>query len=253
MTESGMPHETAMTLGPSGPAPVLLLCEHASNAFPQPFGALGLDEAARESHVAWDPGALDMALRLSQAWGAPLVHSAVSRLVYDCNRPPEAPDAMPARSEVYDVPGNRDLSLEDREARTTAIYRPFVAAVDAAVARANPGAIVTVHSFTPVYFGTRRTVEIGVLFDSDTRLADALLAQDWGGFEVRGNDPYGPEDGVTHSLKRHAISRGLPNVMIEIRNDLLATPEGAEAVFSVLEPNLAAALAHVGVALGEAA
>lgn len=253
MTEAGTRSDAVTTRGPTGPAPVLLLCEHASNAFPAEFGTLGIDDTVRRSHAAWDPGALDVALRLSKDWGAPLVHGNVSRLVYDCNRPPEAADAMPAKSEIYEIPGNRDLGADERERRTQAIYRPFVAAVDAAIAAARPGAIVTLHSFTPVYLGTPRAVEIGVLFDADTRLADALLAQDWRGYDVRPNDPYGPADGVTHSLKLHAVSRGLPNVMIEIRNDLLAEPAAADAVYTVLEANLVRALGRVGVGLGEAA
>ena len=96
MIETGARRDAVTTLGPKGPAPVLILCEHASNAFPAEFGTLGLDDDARRSHAAWDPGALDIARRLSDAWAAPLVHSNVSRLIYDCNRPPEAPDAMPA-------------------------------------------------------------------------------------------------------------------------------------------------------------
>lgn len=253
MTDTGSPLDAVQTLGPSGPAPVLILCEHASNRFPAPFGDLGLDDAVRQSHAAWDPGALDMAKRLSAAWRAPLVHSTVSRLIYDCNRAPDAPDAMPVRSEVYDIPGNRDLAPEERDQRTRAIYDPFVAAVDAAIDAAQPGAIVTVHSFTPVYFGMPRPVEIGVLFDTDSRLAEAVLAEDWGSFAVRANDPYGPADGVTHSLKLHALPRGLPNVMIEIRNDLLASSDGADAVFAVLSRNLARGLARVGVTLDEVA
>lgn len=253
MHHSGIQIEAVRTQGPEGPAPVLLLCEHASNAFPPRFGTLGLDDAARESHAAWDPGALDLSQRLSTAWGLPLVHSAVSRLVYDCNRPPEAPDAIPGRSEVHEIPGNRGLSAAARAARVAAVYTPFVAAVDAAIARAAPQAIVTVHSFTPVYFGRPRTVQIGILYDRDTRLADALLAEDWGRFVVRGNDPYGPDDGVTHSLKLHAVSRGLPNAMIEIRNDLLAEAHGRDAVFRLVSRNLARALQRLGIVLEGAA
>ena len=85
---------------------------------------------------------------------------------------------------------------------------------------------MTVHSFTPVYFGAKRDVEIGILHDEDTRLADALLEELAGApHKVERNQPYGPQDGVTHSLKRHAISRGIANVMLEIRNDLLNRPE----------------------------
>lgn len=249
MDHSGTPIEAVRTLGPDGPAPVLLLCEHASNVFPDAFGTLGLDEETRRSHVAWDPGALDLSRRLSEDWGLPLVYGAVSRLVYDCNRPPEAPDAIPARSEVHEIPGNRDLSPQARDARVAAVYEPFVAAVDAAIERADPQAIVTIHSFTPVYFGKQRPVHIGILYDEDTQLADALLSLDWGRFTVRGNEPYGPEDGVTHSLKRHAVSRGLPNAMIEVRNDLLTDPVGRESVFRLISRNLAHALDRFGIVL----
>jgi predicted N-formylglutamate amidohydrolase len=196
---------------------------------------------------------MQVALGISQRLDAALVASQVSRLVYDCNRPPEAADAIPSKSEVHEIPGNRDLSAADRADRVETVYRPFVAAVDAAIARAAPAAIVTIHSFTPVYFGTPRAVEIGILYDRDTRLADALLALDWGGHDVRGNDPYGPEDGVTHSLRLHAISRGLVNVMVEVRNDLLADPARREAVVRLLSKNLVRALAAVGISLEEAA
>ncbi|HHS94611.1 MAG TPA: N-formylglutamate amidohydrolase [Rhodobacterales bacterium] len=253
MAEAGSSSDAVKHVGTTGPAPVVILCEHASNAFPEPFGALGLEAEVRQSHVAWDPGALGIAERLSSTWNVPLVHAGVSRLIYDCNRPPDSPDAMPVKSEIFDIPGNRDLTPSERAQRVEGVYRPFVAAVDAAIEAAHPHALVTIHSFTPVYFGKQRSVEIGILYDEDALLAEALLAQDWNGYDVRGNEPYGPEDGVTHSLRLHAISRGLPNVMIEIRNDLLATPEGAEAVFVVLSRNLGAALAAIGVELGEVA
>jgi len=249
MRQSGAPIEAVKTLGPDGPAPVLLLCEHASNAFPDAFGTLGLDAATRTSHAAWDPGALALAARLSSALSVPLVHGTVSRLVYDCNRPPDAPDAIPARSELHEIPGNRDLTEAARAARVAAVYTPFVAAVDAAVARAAPQAIVTIHSFTPVYFGKPRSVEIGILYDRDTQLADALLSEDWGGRKVRGNEPYGPQDGVTHSLKLHGVARGLPNAMIEVRNDLLDDPVSREAVFRLISRNLAHALDRFGIGL----
>ncbi|MCB1357833.1 MAG: N-formylglutamate amidohydrolase [Maritimibacter sp.] len=253
MSQTGAAFEAVTCFGPEGRAPVLLLCEHASNHFPAAFGDLGIDEATRTSHVAWDPGALDLAQRLASDWGLPLVAGAVSRLVYDCNRPPEAADAIPARSELHAIPGNRDLSDADRAARVAAVYAPWVAAVEAAIDRAEPQAILTLHSFTPVYFGKPRSVQIGILYDRDTQLSDALLAQDWGRFVVRGNEPYGPEDGVTHTLRRHAVSRGLPNAMIEVRNDLLLDPVGRESVTRVLSRNIAHALDRFGIVLEGAA
>ncbi len=106
------------------------------------------------------------------------------------------------------------------------------------------------HSFTPVYHGAQRPVEIGVLHDTDTRLADGLLeALEGSGFECQRNEPYGPEHGVTHSLKLHAQSRGLLNVMLEVRNDLLADPVRAGDVAAVIGRALQQALRAQGVAL----
>ena len=105
-------------------------------------------------------------------------------------------------------------------------------------------ALVTMHTFTPVYNGVRRDVEIGVLHDSDARLADAMLAAIGADapYDTRRNQPYGPEDGVTHSLKIHGVARSIANVMIEVRNDLVATPEGLAQVSAWLNPLVARAL-----------
>lgn len=220
-----------------GAADIVLICEHASNAVPRSLNALGLDPDVLESHVAWDPGAAGVAREMAMALQAPLVLQRFSRLVYDCNRPPTARSAMPARSEVFDIPGNIDLDDAARTARIEALYRPFRESVAGLLDRQmglprqmGAGvmpAVVTLHSFTPVFHGRPRSVELGFLHDTDTRLADAMLdlAIDWMDLEVRRNEPYGPEDGVTHTLQVDAIARGLPNVMIEIRNDLITTPE----------------------------
>lgn len=227
-----------------GRAPLLLVCEHASNRIPAEFGGLGLDAEVRSSHVAWDPGALAVAEALSRRLDAPLVYSTVSRLVYDCNRPPDAPDAMPARSEVFDIPGNAGLDTAERARRTRLYYEPFRKLLAETLAQGRR-AMVTVHSFTPVYMGRRRDVELGVLHDSDSRLADAILelAPRFCPLEARRNAPYGPRDGVTHSLREHALPAGIPNVMLEIRNDLIASPQAQQQVAASLAPLITAALA----------
>ena len=202
---------------------LVIVCEHASHFIPAEMNALGLSEDAQRSHIAWDPGALPVAQAMADALDATLVAACVSRLVYDCNRPPEAPDAMPAQSEAYVVPGNANLSALQKVDRVRRYYEPFCDALDAQMTRRADPIMVTIHSFTPVYHGQKRDVEIGILHDDDTRLADALL-QRANRYNVRRNDPYGPEDGVTHTLKQHAVPHGHLNVMIEVRNDLIATP-----------------------------
>lgn len=215
--------------------PFVIVCEHASLTLPQSMGDMGLTEEARRSHIAWDPGALAVARHLSAHFDSPLVFQRFSRLVYDCNRPPESPAAMPVTSEIYRIPRNENLNAAEREARTAALYRPFHAAIEALIERRSAAGIetmlMTVHSFTPVYFGAQRAVEVGVLHDVDTRLADAMLAAAEGGpYAARRNDPYGPADGVTHSLILHGISRGIMNVMIEVRNDLVKDDKGQEVM-----------------------
>lgn len=223
---AGAPSAVVHTVRSGADNAFVLVCEHASDHIPSEFNDLGLSAAARHSHIAWDPGALAVAEAMSAALGATLVAGGVSRLVYDCNRPPDASDAMPARSEAFDVPGNAALSAADRAARVQAYYKPFERALDLAMTRKNAPVLVTLHSFTPVYNGTKRNVEIGVLHDSDSRLADAMLRHaPRDRYRVARNAPYAPSDGVTHTLRRHALPHGHLNVMIELRNDLIQTPD----------------------------
>ncbi len=248
--DSNAHHEAVEVFNADGMGEVVILCEHASHHIPDRYNGLGLAAADRTSHAAWDPGARAVSLALAHALDAPLVASKVSRLVYDCNRPPEAPSAMPEKSEVIEVPGNIGLAAEDRAERVGSVYQPFCDAVatvlSARKAAGQPTALITMHSFTPVYFGTPRAVEIGILHDSDSRLADAMLAEAHRlpHRRIARNDPYGPEDGVTHSLRLHGLENGLANVMIEVRNDLLRTPQDearmAEELLTLLRPALAA-------------
>ncbi|MCD7110723.1 N-formylglutamate amidohydrolase [Rhizobium sp. DKSPLA3] len=227
---------------------ILLVCEHASSRLPERMGTLGLSPDALESHIAWDPGALAVCRLLSASLDATLIYQRFSRLVYDCNRPPDSPGAMPAVSEVFDIPGNAALSAAERLARTEAIYSPFRKGlsdlIKTRVANRRPPVIVTIHSFTPVWHGRPREVEVGILHDSDSRLADAFLADaaEDEAFVTRRNAPYGPQDGVTHTLIEHGIHNGLLNVMIEIRNDLIANTDGQRVLAGYIGDHLGKAL-----------
>lgn len=234
-----------------GNGPFLIVCDHASNRIPASLGTLGLDETALQSHAAWDPGAYETASRLARLLDAPLIHAGYSRLVYDVNRPPDSPQAIRETSEIYDVPGNRGLTQSEREARANAIYYPFhskiAGIIDERSARKQDTVLVDFHSFTPVYHGERRDVQLGILHDADSRLADALLAAapQFTPLKTGRNTPYGPQDGVTHTLAKHAIPRGLLNVMIEIRNDLIVSDEEQTAIAETLAGILASALESI--------
>jgi predicted N-formylglutamate amidohydrolase len=223
---------------------VVLVCEHGSNVIPAAWGDLGLTEAQRHDHIAWDPGALGVARALMRHLDAALIHAPVSRLVYDCNRAPDMVGAMPTRSEVHDIPGNAAISAEERLARTEAIYLPFANGlhnlIAGRIAMGRRPVVITVHSFTPVYFGKPRRVEFGVIHDADASLAVAInsAAQKLTRLNAQVNAPYSAADDVTHTLRLHATPYGLPNAMLEIRNDLIATPEAQQAMADQLAPVL---------------
>ena len=138
----------------TGQSPVILVCEHASNAAPAPWGSLGLSPEQTRAHIAWDPGALGLARGLAQHLDATLIHAPVSRLIYDCNRAPDMAGAMPARSEIHDIPGNALISPAERLLRTEAVYLPWVNGlhnlIAARIAQGRRPVIVTIHSFTPL-------------------------------------------------------------------------------------------------------
>jgi predicted N-formylglutamate amidohydrolase len=230
---------------------IVLVCEHASNHVPAAWGTLGLSIDQLQAHIAWDPGALGVARGLSQRLDAPLIHAPVSRLVYDCNRAPDMAGAVPVRSEVHDIPGNTALSAKERLARTEAIYLPFHHGLHALIARriamGLQPVIVTVHSFTPVYFGQPRAIEFGVIHDADPTYAVAVqaAAERLTGLVSALNAPYSAADDVTHTLRLAATPYGLPHAMLEIRNDLIADPAAEEAMAALLAPVLNMGLVEI--------
>ncbi|MGP9819156.1 N-formylglutamate amidohydrolase [Salinarimonas sp. NSM] len=245
--------------GTAGAAPLVLVCEHASRAIPPELDDLGLDDEARSAHVAWDIGAAVLARRLSERLDAPLVSGGLSRLVYDCNRPLSAPDCIPARSERYDVPGNRDLDEAARRLRFERVHEPFHATL-ADVCRTQERRcgrtidLVTVHSFTPVYLGVPRAVEIGFLHHEDAALASAAVAAERarGAYRAALDEPYSAADGVTYTLARHGEGEGRRALMIEVRNDLIATDAASARMGDHLARTLARALADAPQAAGAA-
>src|ERR1700710_2086103 len=144
----------------SGTSPFLLIGDHAGNRVPAILGSLGLPEREMSRHIAWDIGIAGLGERLSAALDATFIQQAYSRLVIDCNRDPQAADAIPAASDGTAIPGNRDLSRADRAARMAAIHAPYQAAIAAELARrdaaGSAAVLVSLHSFTPIMGGVAR-------------------------------------------------------------------------------------------------
>lgn len=216
----------------AGASPVVLVCEHASNHIPARYHRLGLPQAELERHIAWDIGAADLAGQLSVLLDAPLFLSGYSRLLIDCNRPPGSSTSIPTRSEDTVIPGNLDLDAAEVARRRAAWFTPFQDRIarhlDARVAASRPTIIIGVHSFTPVFQGVARPWHAGVQYARATALAAGLVAQlrARGDLTVGDNQPYRIEAEHDYTVPVHGDARGIPAVLIEVRQDLLATPAG---------------------------
>ena len=233
----------AEVLQASGTADLCLVCEHASPFIPASLGELGLADRDRLSHAVWDIGALALARGIANRLDAPLVAARISRLVFDLNRPTDHANAMPERTETIDIKGNSNLTSQDKAARIAEIHDPFHATLaDTLDGFDAPPMLVTIHSFTPTWHGQARAVELGLLHDDNPTLARAMLKTAPSTIRAELNAPYDASDGVTHMLKKHALPRGLDNVMIEVRNDLLQSDEGVARWVDILSDMLERAL-----------
>ena len=232
-----------------GRASLLLVCEHASDYIPARLENLLLTDEVLHSHAALDIGALDLAKTLSHKLDAPLLSTGVSRLVYDCNRALGASGAIPEKSEVFEIPGNQNLTEAESRTRYESYYLPFETAVSERLARYSESPLfITVHSFTPIYHGESREVDIGIVCDQDNRLGERMveLAAELTTHCVRLNEPYGPGEGVTHTLSFHAVNNGLLNVMIEVKNNLLDSSESRENMAMTLATLISRSAADFG-------
>lgn len=235
-------------IAPSGAAGAMrglvLVCDHASNNVPPEVGSLGLGEEDMRRHIAWDVGARGVTLGLARRLGAEAVLSTWSRLVIDPNRGEDDPTLV---MKLYDgslVPGNRQVGPAEVERRLDAYHRPYHRAIDAALDRAiGEGlapALIAIHSFTPQFRGRAlRPWHIGLLWDRDDRLLRPLIARLRAEPDlcVGDNEPY---SGQLHgdSMFTHGTSRGIPHVLIEIRNDLIETADAQEEWADRLTPML---------------
>ncbi len=231
--------------------PILLVCDHAACRFPTSLGDMGLDPFARRCHLAIDIGAGSLTESLAESLGVTAVLAQYSRLVVDCNRDLLDASAFLEFGDGIYVPGNHNLSKEHRELRADAIYWPYHAAVDAQVSRlmalGPKPALVSIHSFTPVLNGIARPWQIGVLWDKDESLKEIFLEGFRGaGYLTGDNEPYSGKAPADYTVDHHGEDNDLPCLGIEIRQDLIGTPEGVERIAAVMHDIIASIPGRLG-------
>ena len=220
----------AEVLQENGTSRFVLTADHAGRAIPRGLADLGVSEAERLRHIAWDIGIAGVTRRLSALLDAPAVLQHYSRLVVDCNRPTGAGSAFPEVSEATVIPGNAGLDEAAKAARIAAIFEPYHAAIAQALEARGRSIYVAMHSFTPVYLGRARPMHVAVLYNRNPRLSQALaeLLRAEPGLVVAENEPYAVSDVSDYGVPVHAERRGLDYVEIEIRQDLIQD-EGGQA------------------------
>lgn len=218
-------------LAPESSRPLLFVCDHAGQQVPRALD-LGVDNEVLAQHVGWDIGAAAVTRFLADTFQASAVLATYSRLVIDLNRAPGDPSAFPAEADGHLIPGNVALGEAEQEARRDALFWPYHFAVAERLAHLWRGGrapvLVCVHTFTPVFQGITRPWHIGLLYNHDRRLTDAVgrpLQENNPDIIVGDNQPYsGKEVGYTANV--HAEPAGLAHLGVEIRQDLVATPAG---------------------------
>jgi predicted N-formylglutamate amidohydrolase len=250
-TESGMSESAYQAYNEQRPARLLFLCDHASKAVPPELDLLGLSEGDFARHIAYDIGAAELTRALADLWAAPALLARWSRLVVDLNRGEDDPTVVMKLSDGRVIPGNRDLDRKGVEDRIARFHTPYHAAIAAkirdAAASGDVPILVSMHSFTPEWRGQKRPWHVGVLWDKDGRLALPLLERlrRESDIIVGDNEPYSGEL-ENDTLYRHGTMNGLPHVLIEVRQDLIADRKGVERWAKRLKQLLDDALRAMG-------
>ena len=242
------------TFNLQGESPVVIVCEHAGRRIPRRLGDMGLSDEDRGRHIAWDIGAGALSRKLAERLDAALITQTYSRLVCDCNRETHVPSFIPEISERTRIPANEGLSAADREARIDAVYRPLHDRIrdelDRRAAGGRPTVFLSMHSFTPVFMDEARPMHVGLLYDRDPRLAHLTgsILRSESDLVVTDNEPYALDWSRDYTVPEHGERRGVPSLEIELRQDLIAEPQGQEAWAARLAPALERSAAHL---LGE--
>ena len=235
-----------------GDSRLLLIGDHASNALPAEYGALGLPAASFSRHIAYDLGIGDLVSAMSEAMAAPAILAGFSRLLIDPNRGEDDPTLVMRLSDGEIIPGNAQIDATEKQRRLEAFHRPYHkridGALDAAIAAGIAPLLVSMHSFTPLWRGKVRPWHCGILWSSDRETAEFCLTflRRAGDLIVGDNQPYSGElEG--DSMDSHGRRRQVRHVLIEVRQDLIASSEGRGEWVGRLKPLLEGLMARANV------
>lgn len=222
---------------------ILFICDHASNTIPSKYENLGLSKKLLSEHISYDIGAAGLTQKMANLMNSQAILSDFSRLLIDPNRSVDDPTSIMRFADKFIIPGNRSITDQDVMLRINEFYNQYHKKIEEVLISLLNDSIVpiliSIHSFTRKFRDKIRPWEISILWDSDDRISEPLidLLERDNNYVIGNNQPYkGYLRGDT--LHTHATSRGLPHVLIEIRNDLIADDDGQEKIANYLTKKL---------------
>lgn len=204
---------------------MIITCEHGGNEVPAAWATLFDSPGARRdlnSHRGYDPGAFLAAAFLATKFKTKLIASTTTRLLCDLNRS-EDNDGLWSKY-------SRDLNDAARSKVLSKHYRPYrdrvAERIRQTIDRGDVAVHLSIHTFTPLFRGTRRTVDVGILFDP-ARTLENKIASDWieklqprlPNHRVTANEPYlGTDDGLSTYLRTQFDAKDYVGIEVEITN-----------------------------------
>lgn len=237
-------HEAYQVIGdPEHLNQLVITCEHASHRVPEPLSRLDSDEPGLQAHWGWDIGAAEVCRELVRIKSCCAVLARFSRLVIDANRPTDHGELIRRRVDGHALSFNDGIDDREVQRRIDTYHEPYHLAIDALCSKRLAAqaevVIFSIHSFTPKLGDDVRGMELGVLFDEHDSVAGRLAGNlDDQGFNVALNQPYSGRTGLIFAAQRHGRKHGVIYLELEIRQDLLGTPDAARDVARRIAPAL---------------
>jgi len=209
---------------------VVITCEHAFNTLPDEYSWTDHDQRHfKNEHWGVDIGAFEMANALAADLKCVFVHTIYSRLLIDCNRSIISDTLFRKSGDGEEVDLNKDLTYQEEQKRIKTYYLPYYEALREISSKVNPTHILSIHSFTPMYEGQKRSIEIGVLYGHESTefalgINDGINNK---GYRSEANKPYDGTVavGALRSLIFAKSSEKRSGITFEFRNDILSNRE----------------------------
>ena len=202
-------------------ARIFLTCEHASAYLPSPWKLTERDEHLNNTHWIFDIGVAPITASLASALKAPAILCQFSRIIIDSNRDTQADDLIVKYADEKIVHLNQNIDRAEYEKRVQNLYQPYHHAMHRLLNQyPNIALLLSMHTFTPIWQGKKRPMEMGILFYQETELVRRLYQYlSDRNIKTALNQPYSGIKGM-FTGKKHGTERGLNLLALEIRQDL---------------------------------